>query len=119
MAEQNPSSGSSPTQLPSLQTSQDPSVNPSTSQSLPVTLPSAATGILANPPVAEAVMDEDEQAVDQYDKRIKEMAEQMDIDGETEREQQELEEEEERKALQQAEERKKRRAEAAAAAAAA
>ena len=56
-------------------------------------------------------MDSDMEAqADEYDKRIKKMAEEMDIDGEEgEREQQELEEEEERKALQQAEERKKRR----------
>lgn len=56
-------------------------------------------------------MDSDMEAqADEYDKRIKKMAEEMDIDGdEGEREQQELEEEEERKALQQAEERKKRR----------
>jgi SWI/SNF related-matrix-associated actin-dependent regulator of chromatin subfamily C len=45
----------------------------------------------------------------EYDQRIKKMAEEMDIDAEVDREQQELEEEEERKALQQAEERKKRR----------
>src|SRR5579862_6732016 len=78
------------------------------------TLPAAATGILANPP-APAAMDSDMEAADEYDKRIKQMAEEMDIDGEGERERQELEEEEERRALQQAEERKKRREQAAAA----
>lgn len=78
------------------------------------TLPPAATGILANPP-APAAMDSDMEAADEYDKRIKQMAEEMDIDGEGERERQEMEEEEERKALQQAEERKKRREQQAAA----
>ena len=75
------------------------------------TLTSAAAGVLRNPPVPEVTMDSDMEAqADEYDKRIKKMAEEMDIDGEEgEREQQELEEEEERKALQQAEERKKRR----------
>jgi hypothetical protein len=74
-------------------------------------LTSAATGVLRNPPVPEVTMDSDMEAqADEYDKRIKKMAEEMDIDGEEgEREQQELEEEEERRALQQAEERKKRR----------
>src|SRR5579859_5960233 len=78
------------------------------------TLPSAATGILANPP-APAAMDSDMEAAEEYDKRIKQMAQEMDIDGEGERERQEMEEEEERKALQQAEERKKRREQQAAA----
>ena len=69
----------------------------------------AATGTLADPP-ASAAMDSDMEAADEYNKRIKQMAEEMDIDGEEgDRERQELEEEEERKALQQAEERKKRR----------
>jgi len=74
-------------------------------------LTSAATGVLRNPLVPEVTMDSDMEAqADEYDKRIKKMAEEMDIDGEEgEREQQELEEEEERRALQQAEERKKRR----------
>jgi SWI/SNF related-matrix-associated actin-dependent regulator of chromatin subfamily C len=62
-------------------------------------------------------MDSDiEAAQDEYNKRIKQMAQDMDIDGEgDERERQEMEEEEERKALQQAEERKKRREQQAAA----
>src|SRR5579862_2744983 len=81
----------------------------------PGTLPSAASGILGNPP-APAAMDADIEEQSEYDKRIKQMAEEMDIDGDdTERERQELEEEEERKALQQAEERKKRREQQAAA----
>ena len=77
------------------------------------TLPSAAAGILDDPPPPDALQS-DMEAQDEYEKRIKQMAEEMDIDGEGERERQELEEEEERKALQQAEERKKRREQAAA-----
>lgn len=74
------------------------------------TLPTASTGILSNPPIPTGVMDSEIEAQqNEYDQRIKKMAEEMDIDGEGEREVQELEEEEERKALRQAEERKKRR----------
>ena len=75
------------------------------------TFSSAPSGILANPPQPEATIDSDFEAQqEEYNKRIKQMAEEMDIDGEEEeREKQEMEEEEERKALQQAEERKKRR----------
>ena len=74
------------------------------------TLTSAAAGLLSNPP-APAAMDLDvDPQQDEYDERIKQMAREMDLDGEEgERERQEMEEEEERKALQQAEERKKRR----------
>jgi SWIRM domain len=95
-----------------LQSSDSPLISASHS---PLTLPSAATGLLSNPPPPAAVMDSDVDAdVDAYDKRIKQMAEEMEIDGDGEREAQELEEEEERKALAQAEERKKRREQAAA-----
>lgn len=82
-------------------------------------LPTAASGILSDRPVPAGTTDSDlEAAQEEYDKRIKQMAEQMEIDVENdEKERQELEEEEERKALQQAEERKKRREAAAAAAA--
>ena len=55
-------------------------------------------------------MDSDIEAQqNEYDQRIKKMAEEMDIDGRENGRVQELEDEEERKALQQAEERKKRR----------
>jgi hypothetical protein len=93
---------------------QDPVSNAaSPTDTRPGTLPSAAAGILDDPPPPDALQS-DMEAQDEYEKRIKQMAEEMDIDGEGERERQELEEEEERKALQQAEERKKRREQAAA-----
>jgi SWIRM domain len=82
-------------------------------------MPADAAGVPGAAPASTALnasssMAEDEQAPQQqqsdYDKRIKQMAQEMDVDGEErERERQELEDEEERKALQQAEERKKRR----------
>lgn len=114
---QSPANDSPTTQTqrqPSEPSVQDPSSNvASPTNSRQGTLPSAAAGILDNPPPGEALQPELE-AQDDYEKRIKQMAEQMDIDGEGEREAQELEEEEERKALQQAEERKKRREQQAA-----
>ena len=84
-------------------------------------LPTAASGLLSNPPAPSTTMDSDLEAQqDEYDMRIKQIAHEMEIDDENEeQERQKLEEEEERKALQQAEERKKRREAQAAAAAAA
>ena len=74
------------------------------------TLTSPAAGLLSNPPSVGAMdLDTDPQQ-NEYDERIKQMAREMDMDGEEgEQERQRMEEEEERKALQQAEERKKRR----------
>jgi hypothetical protein len=109
-----PVNSTPPQHQPSQSSIQDPISN----AALPTnahqgTLPSAAAGILNDPPLPDALQS-DMEAQDEYEKRIKQMAEEMDIDGEGEREAQELEEEEERKALQQAEERKKRREQAAA-----
>ena len=96
MHNDSPNNPSPPQPVQHTETSTHDPVSGTSSPTNPLqgTLPAAATGILANPP-APAAMDSDMEAAEEYDKRIKQLAEEMDIDGEGERERQELEEEEE------------------------